>query len=59
VTNTGDEPMRLYAVYAPVHHAAGAVQRTAPAADEQGESGADEPPAWSVQPDQAPSDEHA
>jgi mannose-6-phosphate isomerase-like protein (cupin superfamily) len=29
VTNTGDEPMRLYTVYSPVHHAAGIVQRTA------------------------------
>ena len=26
VTNIGDEPMQLYAIYAPVHHAAGKIQ---------------------------------
>ena len=51
VTNVGDEPMRLYTVYAPVHHAAGAVQSTAADAERDEESGADEPPAWSVQPE--------
>ena len=59
VTNIGDEPMRLYAVYAPVHHAPGAVHRTADDAERQEEAGEDEPPAWSVQPPQQPSDEHA
>lgn len=50
VTNIGDEPMRLYTVYAPVHHAAGKVQATAADAERDEESGQDEPPAWSVQP---------
>jgi mannose-6-phosphate isomerase-like protein (cupin superfamily) len=59
VTNIGDEPMRLYTVYAPVHHAAGAVQPTAEDADRAEESGEDEPPSWSVQPEQQPDDEHA
>jgi mannose-6-phosphate isomerase-like protein (cupin superfamily) len=59
VTNIGDEPMRLYTVYAPVHHAAGKVQPTADDAERDEESGEDEPPAWSVQPPSAPSDEHA
>ena len=59
VTNIGDEPMRLYTVYAPVHHAAGAVQPTADDAESQEESGQDEPPQWSVQPDEQPDDEHA
>jgi mannose-6-phosphate isomerase-like protein (cupin superfamily) len=59
VTNIGDEPIRLYAVYAPVHHAAGAVQPTADDAEHEEETGADEPPEWSVQPDEQPSDEHA
>jgi mannose-6-phosphate isomerase-like protein (cupin superfamily) len=59
VTNIGDEPMQLYAVYAPVHHAAGAVQATATAAEHDEEAGADEPPAWSVQPHRPPSDKHA
>jgi mannose-6-phosphate isomerase-like protein (cupin superfamily) len=59
VTNIGDGPMRLYAVYAPVHHAAGVVQATAEAAERAEETRADEPPSWSVQPGSRPSDEHA
>lgn len=59
VTNIGDEPLRLYAVYAPVHHAAGAVQATADDAERDEESGVDEPPEWSVQPGEQAPDEHA
>jgi mannose-6-phosphate isomerase-like protein (cupin superfamily) len=59
ITNIGDEPMRLYAVYAPTHHAAGAVQATAADAEHDEKSGADEPPEWSVQPRESSSDEHA
>ena len=59
VTNIGDEPMQLYAVYAPVHHAPGAVQPTAEDAARAEASGADEPPAWSLQPDRQQADEHA
>lgn len=59
VTNIGDEPMQLYTVYAPVHHAAGAIHKTASDAEREEESGADEPPPWSVQPPQQPSDKHA
>ncbi len=59
VTNTGDEPMKLYAVYAPVHHAAGRVHATAADAERDEEAGSDEPPSWSVQPVAQPSDEHA
>jgi mannose-6-phosphate isomerase-like protein (cupin superfamily) len=59
ITNTGDEPMRLYAVYAPVHHAAGIVQPTAADAERDEENGTDVPPSWSVQPPQPPSDKHA
>ena len=59
VTNIGDEPMRLYAVYAPVHHAAGKVQATAADAERDEESGNDEAPSWSVQPGRQPSDKHA
>jgi mannose-6-phosphate isomerase-like protein (cupin superfamily) len=51
VTNIGDEPLRLYAVYAPVHHAAGTVHRTAEDAEREEESGGDQPPEWSVQPE--------
>ena len=59
VTNIGDEPLQLYAIYAPVHHAAGKVQATADDAERDEESGADEPPEWSVQPADAGADEHA
>jgi mannose-6-phosphate isomerase-like protein (cupin superfamily) len=59
VTNIGDEPMRLYAVYAPVHHAAGKIHATADDAERDEEAGTDEPPAWSVQPPAPPDDQHA
>lgn len=50
VINTGDEPMHLYAIYAPVHHAPGRVHGSAADAEADEEAGTDEPPAWSVQP---------
>ena len=59
VINTGDEPMRLYAVYAPVHHAQGLVQATSEEAEEDEESGRDEPPGWTEQPDSTEPDQHA
>ena len=59
VTNIGDEPMRLYAVYAPVHHAPGITQPTKADAERDEESGADVPPEWSVQPGEQASDKHA
>lgn len=59
VENTGDVPLRLYAVYAPVHHAAGIVQTTRADAERDEESGVDEPPSWSVQPPSPEPDEHA
>lgn len=59
ITNIGDGPMQLYAVYAPVHHDAGMVQATADDAEHDEASGADEPPSWSVQPARQPSDKHA
>lgn len=46
VENTGDEPLRLYAIYAPTHHAQGIVQETAEQAEEDEEAGRDEPPSW-------------
>ena len=58
VTNIGEEPLQVYAVYAPVHHAAGKVQAASDDAERDEESGQDEPPAWSVQPDTQASDEH-
>jgi hypothetical protein len=59
ITNIGDEPMQLYAVYAPVHHASGKIHTTAVDAERDEESGNDEPPTWSVQPAEEPPDEHA
>ena len=59
VTNTGDGPMRLYAIYAPVHHAAGKVQPTAVDAERDEKAGTDEPPTRSVQPTATAPDEHA
>ncbi|AXH95727.1 cupin domain-containing protein [Ornithinimicrobium avium] len=56
VINTGDEDLRVYAVYAPVHHAPGVVQDTAEEAERDEESGADEPPEWSVQPEETAQD---
>jgi mannose-6-phosphate isomerase-like protein (cupin superfamily) len=57
VINTGDEPLRLYAVYAPVHHARGMVQATAEDAQRDEESGTDEPPDWTAQPGSTESDQ--
>lgn len=59
VINTGDDDMRLYAIYAPVHHAPGIVQRTSANAERDEDEGRDEPPSWSVQPGDGASDTHA
>lgn len=59
VTNIGNEPMQVYAVYAPVHHAPSKVQATAADAERDEDEGSDEPPSWSVQPDQEKPDQHA
>lgn len=59
VVNTGAEPLRLYAVYAPVHHAQGIVQPTSEDAERDEESGRDEPPSWTVQPGSDAPDSHA
>lgn len=56
ITNIGDEPMQLYAIYAPAHHKPGKVHRTA----EEGEADQDDEPAeWSVQPTPPRPDQHA
>lgn len=59
VTNTGDEPLQLYTVYAPVHHAAGKVHASKEIAESDEASGNDEPPAWSHQPPKLAEDQHA
>jgi mannose-6-phosphate isomerase-like protein (cupin superfamily) len=50
IINTGKDDMRLYVVYAPVHHSPAIVQETAADAEQDEESGRDKSPAWSVQP---------
>jgi mannose-6-phosphate isomerase-like protein (cupin superfamily) len=47
VTNIGNKPMRLYAIYAPAHHQPGKIHATA--ADAAADAD-DEPAEWSVQP---------
>ncbi|MEO0032893.1 MAG: hypothetical protein RIS94_2651 [Pseudomonadota bacterium] len=56
VTNIGDEPMQLYTIYAPVHHAADRVHPTAEAAE--ADEPTDIPPDWSVQPPTQAQDKH-
>lgn len=55
ITNTGTEPMQVYAIYAPAHHAPGRLQKTA--SDAEADTG-DEPAKWSVQTPVEPSDQH-
>ena len=59
IINIGTEDMRLYVVYAPVHHTPGIVQKTAEDAERDEESGRDEPPAWSVKPPSSEPDQKA
>lgn len=55
VTNIGDEPMQLYAIYAPAHHKPGKVHKTAEEAEADQD---DEPAEWSVQPPRTRPDQH-
>lgn len=55
ITNIGDEPMQLYAIYAPVHHKQGKIHNTA--ADDHNDKD-DDPPEWSVQPPVTRPDKH-
>lgn len=59
ITNMGDQPMQLYAIYAPVHHAAGKMQQTAHDAENDEAAGTDTPPAWAIKPLAAHGDQHA
>jgi mannose-6-phosphate isomerase-like protein (cupin superfamily) len=55
VTNVGDEPMQLYAIYAPAHHKPGKIHKSF----EEGEADQDDQPAeWSVQPPNVRPDKH-
>ncbi|WP_447952775.1 cupin domain-containing protein [Sphingopyxis chilensis] len=56
VSNIGEEPMQIYAIYAPVHHKPGKIHRTSSEAlaDED-----DDPAQWSEQPAVVHHDEQA
>jgi mannose-6-phosphate isomerase-like protein (cupin superfamily) len=56
ITNIGDEPMQVYAIYAPAHHKPGKIHKRA--ADDAADKD-DEPADWSVQPKVTPKDKHA
>ena len=47
--NTGENPLILYTVYGPAHHAEDAVHATKEEADAKEEAGQDEPPAFAQQ----------
>ena len=47
ITNIGDVPMQVYAIYAPAHHKPGKIHKTALDASSDTD---DEPAPWSVQP---------
>ena len=55
VTNIGQEPMQVYAIYAPAHHKPGKVHETASDAEVDTD---DEPAEWSVQPAGIRPDKH-
>lgn len=46
--NTGENPLILYTVYGPPHHAEDAVHATKEEADAMEEAGKDEPPSWTA-----------
>lgn len=56
ITNVGEEPMQVYAIYAPAHHKPGKVHHTAQESEADKD---DEPAEWSVQPRASKPDEHA
>lgn len=59
ITNIGDEPMQVYVIYAPSHHAQGIVQKTKEDAEKDEKAGVDEPPEWTVQPPKHEADKTA
>jgi mannose-6-phosphate isomerase-like protein (cupin superfamily) len=51
ITNIGDEPMKVHAIYAPAHHQPGKIHATAELAASDADN---EPAEWSVQPGSKP-----
>ena len=56
ITNSGEDILKVYTVYAPQHHEPGKIQVTKKVADADP---SDEPAEWSVQPEASDEDEHA
>ncbi len=56
ITNVGDVPMQVYAIYAPAHHQPGKIHKTALDAASDTD---DRPAPWSVQPAATVADDHA
>lgn len=56
ITNVGEEPMQVYAIYAPAHHKPGKIHESAAAGEADKD---DEPAEWSVQPKVQRPDKHA
>lgn len=56
VTNIGEEPMQIYAIYAPAHHRPGKIHKTASEAEADLD---DDPASWSVQPDATSQDQRS
>ena len=56
ITNSGEEPLKVYTVYAPQHHEPGKIQETQKVADADP---SDEPAEWSVPPESSGEDEEA
>ena len=55
VTNIGDEPMQIYAIYSPAHHKPGKIHKSF----EEDQADQDDHPAeWSVQPPVTRPDKH-
>lgn len=59
ITNTGDEPLKLYSIYSPVHHSAGITQPSFEQAEKDEESGKDTPPEWAFKLPHQKDDKHA
>lgn len=59
VINTGDRPLKVYAIYAPVHHAPGLVQQSSSDAARDERAWIDVPPTWTAQPAESAADQHA
>ena len=56
VTNTGEEDLKIYSIYAPAHHKPGKIHLVQ---QDDHDDEDDEPASWSVQPPRTGEDQHA